>query len=71
MGGERCAIGRVRCVIANLQAATVYRIDAHLFHHSLNFSFFSLPFLDLDASFHRFRFSIVPVSLLDATRLLG
>ena len=30
----------------------LYRVDAHLFH-PFHFSFFSLPFLDLDASFHR------------------
>ena len=52
---KRCVTGRVWCVFVNLQAATVYRIDVHLFHHSLHFSFFSLPFLDLDASFHRLK----------------
>ena len=74
--------GLVRCVFANLQAATVYRIDAHHFH-PFHFSFVSLPFLDLDAPFHRYRCSLfVPTSfhrlnwfstahwfLVDATRL--
>ena len=70
--GERCVTGRVRCVFANLQAATVYRIDAHLFH-PFHFSFVSFPFLDLDAPFQfQYRCSLlVPGSLVDATRLVG
>ena len=65
--------GLVRCVFANLQAATVYRIDAHHFH-PFHFSFVSLPFLDLDApfQFHRYRCSwlVRPESHVDATRLV-
>ena len=63
--GERCVTGCVRCVFANLQAETVYRVDAHRFS-PFHFSFFSLLFLDLDASFHRFKW-FVPWSLVDAT----
>ena len=62
--------GRVRCVIANLRPAKgLCRIDAHLFH-PFHFSFFSLPFLDLDAHFYRFDWMVL-WSLVDATRLLG
>ena len=53
--GERCVTGCVRCVFANLQVATVYRVDAHRFS-PFHFSF-PFPFLDLDASFHRFKCS--------------
>ena len=40
--GERCVTGCVRCVFANLQVATVYRVDAHRFspfHFSYPFHF--------------------------------
>ena len=69
--GERCVTGRVRCVVAHWPAATGYRIDAQLFH-PFHFSFFSLPFLDLDGSFHQFRGSsfLAPESLVDATRFV-
>ena len=64
---KRCVMD-VQCVFANLQAATDYRIDAHLFP-PFHISFFSFPFLDLDAHFHRFEWMAL-WSLVDATRLV-
>ena len=68
--GERCVTGCVRCVFAHLRVAKgLCRIDAHLFP-PYHFSFFSFPFLDLDAHFYRFEWMAL-WSLVDATRLLG
>ena len=49
---DACAC--VCVLLQNFDATTSQRIDANLFHHSLHFSFFYLPFLELDVLFHRF-----------------